>query len=77
VSVAAIGSSPIQIPILHLSRRPLLNNRCIIFSVAEHGEEGRMAPRGGADKSGEASVAPDMGGNTGKVESMGALRCED
>ncbi|URE28914.1 hypothetical protein MUK42_18313 [Musa troglodytarum] len=36
-----------------------------------------MAPRGGADKSGEASVAPDMGGNTGKVESMGALRCED
>ncbi|URE11175.1 hypothetical protein MUK42_37476 [Musa troglodytarum] len=42
--------------------------------MTEHEEEGRMARGGEVDK---ASEAPNMGGNIGKVESVGALYYED
>lgn len=40
-------------------------------------EEGRVAPGDGVDEVGVASVSLDMGDNTGKVESVGALHHED
>ncbi|URD76580.1 hypothetical protein MUK42_33635, partial [Musa troglodytarum] len=54
-----------------------LDNECIVFSVAKHGEEGRVAPRGEADEASEASAALDVGDNIGKVKGVRELRRED
>ncbi|URE38158.1 hypothetical protein MUK42_25625, partial [Musa troglodytarum] len=48
--------------------RPLLDNKCIVFSTAEHGKKGCVVPRGGADGATEAGVALDVGNNTRKVK---------
>ncbi|URD88203.1 hypothetical protein MUK42_27532 [Musa troglodytarum] len=45
--------------------------------MMERGEEGRVAPGGEVDGAGEAGVAPNVDGNTWKVEGVGALHRED